>query len=161
MTHRSAPAKSRLSLPLLLGCLALSACAGDETLSAYAPEGAEYRLVEVDGAAFPARATLRLGANGAVSGEAPCNGFSTRILVPYPWFELGPIAATRRACPELEAETAFFAALSAMTISEASGPVLILSNTDGGQMVFEARQHTLFPHIRGAQNRFPLLRDVL
>jgi heat shock protein HslJ len=43
------------------------------------------------------------------------------------------------ACPEMVAETAFFEALDDMTLSEASGDTLILSNSDGRQMVFVAR----------------------
>jgi heat shock protein HslJ len=43
------------------------------------------------------------------------------------------------ACPDLAAETTFFATLENMTLSEASGDTLILSNPDGRQMVFVAR----------------------
>ena len=46
---------------------------------------------------------------------------------------------TRRACPELPEETAFFKALEQMTLAEVVGETLILSNTEGGEMVFEAR----------------------
>ena len=50
----------------------------------------------------------------------------------------GPIAATRRACGELDAEAAFFAALADVSLAEVSGPVLALSNEAGVEMVFRA-----------------------
>jgi heat shock protein HslJ len=43
------------------------------------------------------------------------------------------------ACENLSAETVFFAALEEMMLAEASGDTLILSNTDGREMVFVAR----------------------
>ena len=48
------------------------------------------------------------------------------------------MAVTRRACPELAEETRFFQTLEDMTLAEVQGPVLILSNEDGTEMVFEA-----------------------
>ena len=110
----------------------------DETISGYADREAVYRLVELNGAPFPARATIAFPEPGRAAGEGPCNVWSAAQTVPYPWIELGPIAATRRACPELEAEVAFFAALSEATLAEVSGEVLILSSDDGLQMVFRA-----------------------
>lgn len=118
--------------------LPIAACEGDESLSGYADRGTIYALIELNGAAFDARATLVLQRDGEIGGQAPCNTWHARQTAPYPWFELGPIAATRMACVDLAAETAFFDALAQMTISEVSGDVLILSNTDGGRMVFQA-----------------------
>lgn len=123
-----------LSLILVLGLLG---CA-DETISGYADPNATYRLVEIDNAPFKPRATIAFREEGRASGAAPCNMWSATQSVPYPWFELGPIAATRRACPDLDAEAKFFDALGQMTLVEVQGPVLILTNDDGREMVFEA-----------------------
>ena len=123
--------------PLLALC-ALCACNADETLTAYAADGVTWSLAEMNGQPFDAKATIQLGENGSVSGQAPCNSFGAALTVPYPWFELGPIRATKRACVDLAAENAFFNALSLMTLAEANGPNLILSNTEGGQMIFVA-----------------------
>jgi heat shock protein HslJ len=60
------------------------------------------------------------------------------MTVPYPWFDAGPIASTRLACPALDAEVAFFAALGQATLIEVGGDTLILSNPDGLKMVFTA-----------------------
>ena len=51
-------------------------------------------------------------------------------------FEIGPIGATRMACPELDAEAAFFAALRRVARAEVAGDVLILSDPGGFRMVF-------------------------
>ena len=118
---------------------ALAACFADETVAGYATDGAVYRLVELNGTAFDASATITFGDDGAVSGEGPCNRYSGRQSAPYPWFELGPLRATKRACPDLEAEGTFFRMLSQMTQAEVSGPILILTDEDGAAMVFDAR----------------------
>ncbi|MEM6728307.1 MAG: META domain-containing protein [Pseudomonadota bacterium] len=123
--------------PAILVLILASGCGGDETISGYADRDTTWRLTELDGAAFPARATLRFPEEGQMSGSGPCNSFSAAQTAPYPWFESGPIAATRRACPELQEEGAFFTALGEMQIAEVSGSVLILSNEAGRSMVFE------------------------
>ena len=124
-----------LFLPLLL-----AACPKDESISTYADPGAVYHLVEIGGEAFAAGATIAFSEPGAVTGDGPCNSYTARQSVPYPWIRIEDIVATRRACPELATEAAFFAALQSMTLAEASGPVLILSNDDGVEMVFRAAQ---------------------
>lgn len=116
----------------------LAACSGDETLTAYGAADRTFRLTEIDGTPFPARATIAFPEPRRIEGEAPCNRFSGVQTVPYPWFSAEAIAATRRACPELAAEAAFFDALSAMTLAEVTGGTLILSTPEGREMVFTA-----------------------
>ena len=124
--------RSFLLLPLLLlGC-------SDETISGYADPDAVYRLTEIDGEAFLPRATIAFRNQRRAEGDAPFNSWSAVQSVPYPWFALGPIAVTRRACPDLEAEGRYLAALAEMTLAEVQGPVLILTNDAGREMVFEA-----------------------
>ena len=108
----------------------------DETLSGYADAGSIWVLSDLNGA--PIRATLRLPEAGRVTGQGPCNSYSASQSAPYPWFKLGPIASTRRACPELQQEQAYFSALARMSLSEVSGDVLILSNEAGEKLVFRA-----------------------
>jgi heat shock protein HslJ len=60
------------------------------------------------------------------------------MTVPYPWFEAGSVTATKRMCPEIEAETLYFTALGAMSLSEVLGDTLILSTPEGRKMVFKA-----------------------
>lgn len=117
--------------------LALSACA-DESISGYADPQAVYRLVELSGVSFEARATIGFPEKGRIAGQAPCNSYSGSQTAPYPWFSPGPIAATRRACADLGAEGAYFKALQSARLAEVSGDVLILSNEDGLEMLFRA-----------------------
>lgn len=123
----------------ILALLAVAACGPDETISGYADTQAIYHLVSLDGAPFSARATIRFPEKGIASGQGPCNAYSATQNTYYPWFELGPIQSTRRACPELEAEGQFFSALQTMTLSEVSGDVLLLTGEGGREMTFEAR----------------------
>lgn len=117
--------------------LTLAACK-DETLSGYAPEETTWIWQGLDGQPAPARATLRLPEQGQVTGRAPCNSYSARQTVPYPWFNIEAIAATKLACPDLQTETLYFDALTAMTLAEVSGETLLLSNDDGREMLFVA-----------------------
>lgn len=126
-------------LSLLIGLTSLSACAADESISKFVDTSAEYALVEMDGMPFVAKATIAFPEEGRVVGQAPCNRYFAQQTVPYPWFGLEGIGATRMACPDLAIETAFFNALEGMTLAEVSGDTLILSNSLGRQMVFAAR----------------------
>lgn len=124
-----------LTLPLLAS---LAACAGDESLTAYGAADKTWVLSEIDGAPAPARTTLSFPEPGRLAGRAPCNAYSGAQTAPYPWFEVGPIASTKAACPDLAFEQSYFAALSAMTLSEVSGDILVLSTPEGREMVFKA-----------------------
>lgn len=128
----------KLGIVAALPAFMLGACQGDETVRAYGGADRVWVLTELDGRPFPGRATLTFPDIGQVAGDAPCNRYSASMTVPYPWFETGPIAVTRRTCPDLAAETAFLEALSATTLSEVAGDTLILSNTDGLSLVFTA-----------------------
>lgn len=123
---------------LTLSLLALLAACKDETLSGYAPEKTTWLLESVNGAPFDAKATLQFPEQGKIIGRAPCNGFSARQTVPYPWFSVDGIASTKMTCPQIDQETQFFEALQKMTLSEVSGDTLILSTEDGSQMLFRA-----------------------
>ncbi|SEW46386.1 META domain-containing protein [Cognatiyoonia koreensis] len=116
---------------------ALAACGPDETISAFG-SGDDYVLRELNGAPVNTQITLNISDTGQISGQAPCNSYTANQLVPYPWFEIGPVMATRRACPELALESRYFETLAAMTLAEISGPVLILSNDADDSLVFQS-----------------------
>ncbi|MEM6406907.1 MAG: META domain-containing protein [Pseudomonadota bacterium] len=122
-----------LLLPFLLGYCS------DETLTGYGAQGHVFVLVTINGEPFPARASIAFPEEGQITGQAPCNSFSATQEVPYPWFKAGPILATKRACPDLAQEQLFFDALSRMTLSEVTGPNLILSTAEGDRMEFTAK----------------------
>ena len=114
----------------------LTTCGPDETISGFADPEARYRLTSLDGEGFIANAYIRFPEPGQVTGTGPCNSFSADQRVPYPWFELGPIATTRRACPDLAAEADYFAALSEMQFAEVFDQTLLLTNDAGREMLF-------------------------
>lgn len=130
---------SRL-LALSLALALPAACVADETLTRYAGAGSAWQLRQIDGAAFAAEAVLSLPEAGRISGSAPCNTFTASQSAAYPWFQPGPIAATRRLCAAQAEEKRFFGALQEMTLAEVAGDILILSNEAGREMVFDRVQ---------------------
>ena len=122
------------AVALLLG---LTACAGDETISGFVDPLTEWQLTELNGAPFEARATIAFPEEGRVEGRGPCNRFFGEQRVPYPWIEIGPLASTKLACPDLTLEQQYLEALQSMSLAEVNGAVLILSS-DTGEMIFEA-----------------------
>ncbi len=119
--------------------LLLAACQGDETISGYVAPGTIFALEEQAGQAVTFTATITFPEPGRVTGSGPCNSFNAAQSVPLPWIDIGPIAATRRACPDLAAEGAYFAALEQATLAEVAGDVLILSDEDDDFLVFRAQ----------------------
>lgn len=111
----------------------------DETVSGYAETETVWQLAELDGTPFQARATITFPQEGSVAGQAPCNSYTATQSVPIPWIEIRDIAATRLACPDLDSETVFFAALEEMTLVEVTLDILLLSTPEGREMVFKAR----------------------
>lgn len=122
---------------LFLVVLMVSGCAKDETLAAFAGDAGDFALISIDSLPFEGRATINISEAGRISGQAPCNRYFATQTAPYPWFELGPIGATRMACPALDLEQTYFDALVKMTLAEISGGTLILSNDAGLRMIFQ------------------------
>ncbi|MFD1809372.1 META domain-containing protein [Gemmobacter lanyuensis] len=69
--------------------------------------------------AGPARA-------GRAAGQAPCNRWFATVEGTLPAFRLSGIGATRMACPDLAAETAFLATLSRVTRAQVQEGMLVL-----------------------------------
>ena len=119
-------------LPFVL-CASLAACAADETITAYGAGDSVWHVIEIDGAAFDAAATISFAAAGTVTGTAPCNTFTASQIALYPWIELGSIAATKRACPDLAQEATFFETLSAVNTADVLGGTMILTAVTDGE----------------------------
>lgn len=117
---------------------ALNGCGKDETLAGHGGAGRVWHLAELGGKPFAARATLEYPEPGRIAGQAPCNVWQARLQAPYPWFAAEAITATRRGCPDLAAERGFLEALARMREAELLGPVLILRDGAGGEMLFRA-----------------------
>jgi heat shock protein HslJ len=98
--------------------------------------GPAWRLQSINGQAFTARATLQFARDGAVSGHGPCNSYAGTARISPPDIAIGPLRLTRRACPDLAAEGAFFDALSRMASFHEMPGALILRDRRGDTMVF-------------------------
>lgn len=123
-----------LILPILL-----AACQKDETISGFVDPQKTFKLEQINGKAFTAKADISFPAKGTVTGSSPCNSYSAEQTAPYPWFEIGSMMVTRSMCQQFgQQEQEFFQALGEMTLIETVGDVLILQNDSGGEMVFRA-----------------------
>ncbi len=127
----------RLAIPLIFLML-VSACRDEGSPAAYSATDKVWQLVELDGKAFDAKATLTFPEAGRIAGTTPCNQYNGAMTAAYPKFETGPIAATKRACIDMAQESAFLAGLGAATTSDLSNDTLTLSNADGLKMVFKS-----------------------
>lgn len=117
----------------LLAAVALAAPAAAADLAA-----GSWRLTQLDGAEFGASATLVIGADGRVGGQAPCNAWFTRGAGADGAL-FGLIGSTKMACDALALESSFFEALSQMQSAEMALDHLTLRG-DGREMVFVPHQ---------------------
>ncbi|MGR3461978.1 MAG: META domain-containing protein [Roseovarius sp.] len=129
-----------MRIALLIVAMSLLGYCQDETVSGYDGQDTTWALRSIDGTPFAARATLTFPEEGTLAGEAPCNHYSGQQTVPYPWFSAERIISTKRACPDIEAETRYLRALADMTLAEIAGDTLILSNDAGREMMFRAQE---------------------
>lgn len=130
----------RFSATLIALACALLGCSPVTTASAEQTIHGNWQLTQLDGQAFSASATLQFSPSGEVSGNAPCNRYWGKMTAILPAWETSAIAATKRACPDLRAEGAFFTALRAarsvsvdqgrLTLSDASGAALLIFTRD-------------------------------
>lgn len=124
---------------VVLLILAFTVFQPDETVRRYGGADREWVAQTLDGAAFSAMATLSFPSRNLISGQGPCNSYHSTNVTPYPWIKLGPIAATRRACPDLALERRFFNALDQATIVRVEGDTLTLSDENSTLLTFTAR----------------------
>ena len=101
------------------------------------PLGRTWELLAVDGVVVDYPATLKIEADGAISGKAPCNSWASRNRATLPALALGPIRATRMACDQMAEEQAFFEALGQMQEVKLIGDRnLVLTRADGQSMEY-------------------------
>ena len=122
------------ALRIALGAAFL--CAACDVVPGQAPT--TWVISEIDGKAFPARATLSFQDSGEIAGMAPCNQYRAAMAARTPRFDPGPITVTRQACPKGALEVEYLFRLSQMTTSEFSGGTLTLSEPGGSTMVFKS-----------------------
>ena len=118
----------------LFAALALAACV-PPALSEDEIAGVDWHLVGLEGQSVDWTASLRIDGD-KLSGKAPCNSWFAKTSATLPEVSIGPIGATRMACPDLAAETVFFEALSAMQRAELDQGHLYLIGPEGRIMEF-------------------------
>jgi heat shock protein HslJ len=83
-----------------------------------------------------ATVTAVFNADGTVNGSAGCNNFTGAYKVEGDNITIGPLASTRKACPEpgvMEQETAYLAALESAATLKIRGDQLELARADGAR----------------------------
>jgi heat shock protein HslJ len=90
-----------------------------------------------EGVVAGAESTLTLTEAGEAFGSGGCNNFRASYSLDDGTFRFGPVAATRRACPppQMQQETAFFAALEATRAARVEDGALILLDTAGATLL--------------------------
>ncbi|MGB4828545.1 MAG: META domain-containing protein [Paracoccaceae bacterium] len=96
----------------------------------------QWHLIGIEGQPAPARLSITFTATGEYSGQAPCNRFFGTRSGDLPALSLGPIGATRMACPDLATETAYFDSLTAMQRAELAEGRLFLIGAEGRVLEF-------------------------
>ena len=118
----------------LFAALTLAACV-TPALSAPEIEGVDWHLVGLEGQEVSWDASLRFDGE-KVSGKAPCNRYFGTNAATLPEVSLGRVGATKMACPDLAAESAYFEALQAMQRAELDQGHLYLIGPEGRIMEF-------------------------
>ncbi len=97
--------------------------------------GISWRLVSVGDEAVPAEAglTIRFEVDGSIKGHGGCNGFFGSLQKSGSGIEVGPLGATRMACPEpiMNRETMFMNAVQKLRDFQSGGDGMSLLDEDG------------------------------
>jgi heat shock protein HslJ len=117
----------------------LGAYLRDETVTGYLPADGPWVLQDIDGTKAGAPVSLSF-APGRVMVEGPCLRLRARQTAPYPWFEVTGIDTSANACPLSPEESGLVAYFSKVNVAEVSGPILILSEAGGAEMLFRLSQ---------------------
>lgn len=118
---------------VLAAAAALAACSAAGG-GASTPQG-RWTAQAIGGRAVddPARTTLEIGADGRAFGMGGCNRYSGAARISDAAIALGPMAATRMACPppQMEQEQRFFDALATVARWRIEDRALLLLDRDG------------------------------
>ncbi len=124
---------------LLCLALTMTACQADETITGYTNTNTDtvWMLTYLNGTRPESDITITFPEKGKIAGKAPCNRYFGSQTKPLPWFETGPIASTKMACPHLAEETKYFTTLQSARLAEVSETTLILSDDTGPILTFK------------------------
>ncbi|WP_158585576.1 META domain-containing protein [Pseudooceanicola sediminis] len=113
---------------LAIACLALSLLGGCREAELIAAQ-TTWQLDAINEKTVPDtdRATLRIPALGRLEGQAPCNRYSGTWVGVEDDFRTEGIASTRMACPAIDAEQVYLAALRRVTSATVTDDTLTLT----------------------------------
>ena len=97
-------------------------------------QGVLWRLERLGGDPAPSGVTLAFG-EGELRGAGPCNRYFGGFAREGARLALGPIAATRRACPGLDAEQRYFASLTEVASFVREGGRLEMRGPEGAPLL--------------------------
>jgi Heat shock protein len=131
----------RRAASALAAAAALAACAAPAPQPAGPPalQGVLWRLDRLNGEPVEPVITLAFGAE-ELRGAGPCNRYFGAWAQEGDRLALGPIAATRRACPDLDLEQRYFAALTDVAAFSGDRRRLVMRDAEGeARMEFRLR----------------------
>jgi heat shock protein HslJ len=127
--------RKRVAVLLVLA----AACRGSMRKQSRSLERTAWVAQDVDGHGVVARvqSTIAFGGDGQANGNGGCNRYRTTATLGKDTIALGPIAATRMACPPpiMEQEQRFLAALATVRRYEIDRGMLVLRDQDGAARV--------------------------
>lgn len=124
-----------MRLPVFLcSVLSLAACV-TPALSDDGIAGVDWHLVGLEGQEVGWAASLRFEGD-KVTGKAPCNRWFATNAAALPAVSIQSIGATKMACPDLAAESAYFETLQAMQRAELDQGHLFLIGPEGRVVEF-------------------------
>ena len=130
---------TRMGCCLILACILSLMPATAGTVTAAELAGSEWRPVEIGDIAVPAGAELfvRFGGEGELQGHGGCNRFFGTYRLAGERIEIGPLGATRMACPTpvMERENRFLQALADARLFVRDRIHLLLTDDQGNPLV--------------------------
>ena len=133
-------------LGLLIPSLMLTSC-GSSDNSGKTPKvsikNTSWVLYQLNGNTLKSEKDVTInfsGSDNKVSGSAPCNNYSGTFNSSSGNITFGPLASTKRMCPEMESETVYLNALQNTSSYKISGSELNLFDSGGKLlMIFKSK----------------------
>lgn len=95
----------------------------------------QFQVVELDGQPFAAKAMIGLPVDGRIEGQGPCNRFFAEVTDGGAGLTIGPVGATKMACPDLRAEAALFQTLAEIVRIEPQADGTVIFFDDKGPRI--------------------------
>ncbi len=127
-------ARPAIAAMIALGLLAACQDAGQRSMRVLAP-GSDFAVVAINGQPAPDGVTMQIGADGRVSGRAPCNHYTGQLTRRDGAITVSGMVMTQMACADPQrnlAENRFTAAMGVVTAaSRADGAEVVLTDAEG------------------------------